>query len=60
MLVNLDSDQLWINDDVIINMCKYMDDKTKIYLLSVNRQVNLIKNKILYDGNVCITKIQNL
>lgn len=56
----IQSYQFCMNNDIIIYICNYLNDKDKISFLSINRHMNLIKNKVFYHEMVCINKIQGL
>lgn len=51
---------VWINIDIIIEICNYLSDKNKIMFLSVNKILDSNKNNIFYNDRTRYYNIKNL
>ena len=49
-----------MNNDVISHVCRYMNDKQKIYILSITVAMNKLKSEILFTKPVMLDHIVKL
>ena len=49
-----------MNSDIAIYICQFLDDWSKLQLLSINRKLHMIKNKVYYNQMTNMSKIYYL
>jgi len=47
-------------DYIVLYICNFIDDKTKVPLLSITTRTHRSKKKIFYDEQILITLIKHL
>ena len=60
LLINFDRIQLLIPNECIYLICDLLTDIDKIYFLSINPQLNILKNNIMYHDYHFIDNIHQL